>query len=297
MSRADLSSLNAGYVAEMLESYLDAPGSVPDEWRELFEHDPGAVSGLCRVLPAFCDRTDGAAPTAAIRRAAVAPRAARQRSVPGRGAPNAQRQGRAGRGAPGGRTPRPVVPSSGLSRVAATRADETLLGGVAAAMALVKAYRMHGHLAARLDPLGSEPIGDPALDESRLVPALTPALQARLPASLLRLYVEGETLLEALPLLRDVYTGSMAYEIEYISDHAERVWLRQAIESGRFRQPLDPRSDARFCAACPRRRGSSSISAGRSSGRSSSPSKGSRRSCPCSTRRSHSPPKVGRTRW
>ena len=107
-------------------------------------------------------------------------------------------------------------------------------------MALVKAYRMHGHLAARLDPLGSEPIGDPALDESRLVPPLTPELQARIPASLLRLYVEGETLLEALPLLRAVYTGSIAYEIEHISDHAERVWLRQAIESGRFRQPLGP---------------------------------------------------------
>ncbi|MCY7304307.1 MAG: hypothetical protein LH654_15015 [Thermoleophilia bacterium] len=45
MSRADLSSLNAGYVAEMLESYLDAPGSVPAEWRELFENDPGAVAG------------------------------------------------------------------------------------------------------------------------------------------------------------------------------------------------------------------------------------------------------------
>ena len=107
-------------------------------------------------------------------------------------------------------------------------------------MALVKAYRMHGHLAARLDPLGSEPMGDPALDESRLVPALTPELQSRIPASLLRLYVDGETLLEALPLLRDVYTGSIAYEIEHIADHAERVWLRQAIESGRFRQPLEP---------------------------------------------------------
>ena len=117
--------------------------------------------------------------------------------------------------------------------------DEILLGGVAAAMALVKAYRMHGHLAARLDPLGSEPMGDPALDESRLVPSLTPELQARIPASLLRLYVEGDTLLEALPLLRAVYTGSIAYEIEHISDHAERVWLRQAIESGRFRQPLE----------------------------------------------------------
>ena len=127
----------------------------------------------------------------------------------------------------------------GHRRRRAGAVDETLLGGVAAAMALVKAYRMHGHLAARLDPLGSEPMGDPALDESRLVPPLTPELQARIPASLLRLYVEGDTLLEALPLLRDVYTGSIAYEIEHISDHAERVWLRQAIESGRFRQPLD----------------------------------------------------------
>ena len=107
-------------------------------------------------------------------------------------------------------------------------------------MALVKAYRMHGHLAARLDPLGSEPMGDPALDETRLHPPLTPELQARIPAKLLRLSVPGETLLEALPRLREVYTGSIAYEIEHISDHAERVWLRKAIESGRFRQTLEP---------------------------------------------------------
>jgi 2-oxoglutarate dehydrogenase E1 component len=122
---------------------------------------------------------------------------------------------------------------------AAPAPDETLLGAIAAAMALVKAYRMHGHLAAHIDPLRSEPMGDPALDESRLVPALTPELQARIPAPLLRLSVPGETLLDALPRLREVYTGSIAYEIEHISDHAERVWLRQAIESGRFRRPLE----------------------------------------------------------
>jgi 2-oxoglutarate dehydrogenase E1 component len=116
--------------------------------------------------------------------------------------------------------------------------DDELLAGVAAAMALVKAYRTHGHLNARLDPLGSEPMGDPALDESRLRPALTPELQARIPAKLLRLYVPGETLLDVLPRLREVYTGTIAYEIEHISDHAERVWLRQAIESGRFRTQL-----------------------------------------------------------
>lgn len=117
-------------------------------------------------------------------------------------------------------------------------ADEELLGGVAAAMALVKAHRMHGHLAARLDPLGSEPVGDPALEPERLIPKLTPELQARIPASLLRLSVPAETLADALPRLRETYCGTIAYEIEHISDHERRVWLRQAIESGKYRQPL-----------------------------------------------------------
>ena len=116
--------------------------------------------------------------------------------------------------------------------------DKELLGGIAAAMALVKAFRMHGHLAARLDPLGSEPPGDPALEPERLIPKLTPELQARIPASLLRLHVEGETLADALPRLRRPTRGTIAYEIEHISDHEERVWLRQAIESGRYRRPL-----------------------------------------------------------
>ena len=58
-------------------------------------------------------------------------------------------------------------------------------------MSLVKAYRMHGHLNAHLDPLGSEPMGDPALDETRLEPPLTPELQARIPARLLRLSAPG----------------------------------------------------------------------------------------------------------
>ena len=253
MTPADLSSLNAGYVAEMLESYLDAPGSVPDEWRELFESDPGAVLGTLPGLAGLMqhDRPNGATEAPAI---AQTPATVPSPDAPDVTLPSSPVAFAAALADVPVSTPEPItgniepvsiepvsIEPGGVDGVQESgTADETLLGGVAAAMALVKAYRMHGHLAARLDPLGSEPIGDPALDESRLVPALTPALQSRLPASLLRLYVDGETLLEALPLLRDVYTGSMAYEIEYISDHAERVWLRQAIESGRFRQPLDP---------------------------------------------------------
>ena len=118
--------------------------------------------------------------------------------------------------------------------------DRELLGGVAAAMALVKAHRMHGHLAARLDPLGAEPIGDPALDPLRLEPKLTPELQARIPTSILRIHVDGDSLKEALPRLKETYCGPLGYEMEHIGDHEQRVWLRKAIESWRFRTPLEP---------------------------------------------------------
>ena len=113
-----------------------------------------------------------------------------------------------------------------------------LVEGVAAATTLIKAIRTHGHLAANLDPLGSEPVGDPALEAELLEPPLTPELQARIPASVLRVGVEGETLADVLPKLREIYCGTIAYEIEHISDHQERVWLQHAIESGRYREPL-----------------------------------------------------------
>jgi 2-oxoglutarate dehydrogenase E1 component len=130
----------------------------------------------------------------------------------------------------------------------AAAVDDELVGGVAASMALVKAFRMHGHLAAHIDPLGSEPPGDPALEPERLIPTLTPELQARIPAKLLRLYVGGETLADALPHLRETYCGAISYEIEHISDHEERVWLRQAIESGRYRAPLSAEEKERLLA-------------------------------------------------
>jgi 2-oxoglutarate dehydrogenase E1 component len=109
---------------------------------------------------------------------------------------------------------------------------------VAAAMALVKAIRNFGHLAAHLDPLGSDPPGDPALDPGPL--GLTPEIMARVPADLLRIYVPGRTLAVAYPKLQETYCGTIAYEVEHIGSHQERVWLRQVIESGDHRKPLTP---------------------------------------------------------
>ena len=206
MSTHDVDGLNAGYARLLLEDYLENPEAVPPEWRELFESGDSELvashPGLLRLLETL-ERGNGHPAPAEP----APPLAAEQ--------------------APAAEAP-PAKPEI----------DETLVGGVAAAMALVKAIRMHGHLAARLDPLGSEPMGDPALDETRLVPPLTPELQERIPAKLIRVHVPGETLKDVLPKLREVYCGTIAYEIEHISDHSERVWLRQAIESGRYRTPL-----------------------------------------------------------
>jgi 2-oxoglutarate dehydrogenase E1 component len=208
---ADVDGLNAGYAGDLLEEYLENPDAVPSEWRHLFESGESELvathPGLSRLLETLGGNGH------AVAEAAPAPEA--PPPAPEAAPPAAPRA-----------APAPEPPT-----------DE-MLGAVAAAMALIKAQRMHGHLAAHLDPLGTEPPGDPALEPERLIPKLTPELQARIPTSVLRLYVPGETLAEALPHLQETYSGTIAYEIEHISDHEKRLWLRQAIESGKYRKPL-----------------------------------------------------------
>jgi 2-oxoglutarate dehydrogenase E1 component len=201
----DVDAVNSGYARALLEEYLENPEAVPSEWRALFESGDGdlieSLPGLARLLENLRETNGHAAPAAAP---PVAP-------------------------AP---VPEPAA------EAAPAPADDELLAGVAAAMSLVKALRTHGHLAARLDPLGSEPVGDPALEPERMIPPLTPELQRRIPAGILRVHAPGETLAEVLPKLQETYSGTSAYEIEHISDHEQRVWLREAIESGRYRRPL-----------------------------------------------------------
>ena len=136
-----------------------------------------------------------------------------------------------------GPAPQPPAPSGPPAPAPVPGSDDVeLMQSVQAATALVKAYRTHGHLAAGLDPLGTEPIGDPALDPNTV--HLSEAMMRRIPSDILRIYVPGDDLAESLPYLREVYTGSLAYEIEHISSHRQRLWLRERIEGGTFREPL-----------------------------------------------------------
>ncbi|MHB1893750.1 MAG: multifunctional oxoglutarate decarboxylase/oxoglutarate dehydrogenase thiamine pyrophosphate-binding subunit/dihydrolipoyllysine-residue succinyltransferase subunit [Candidatus Dormibacteria bacterium] len=116
--------------------------------------------------------------------------------------------------------------------------NEQLMRAVAAGTSLIGAYRTHGHLAAHLDPLGSEPPGDPSLEPTSV--GLNQTLMAQVPAEILRVAVPGSTLAEALPHMRHTYCGTIAYEIEHISSHEQRTWLRSQIESGAHLARLSP---------------------------------------------------------
>ena len=139
--------------------------------------------------------------------------------------------------------PPPPAPAAAAAAAAPAAApaptaapDDEMLQAVQAATSLLKAHRTHGHLAAKLDPLGREPEGDPALDPEPL--GLSPDLMAKIPARILRMYVPGATLADALPHLRETYCGPIAYEIEHIASHRQRLWLRESIEAGEFRRAL-----------------------------------------------------------
>jgi 2-oxoglutarate dehydrogenase E1 component len=127
-------------------------------------------------------------------------------------------------------------PLASHASIGAGAPDRVPLAAMQAATSLVKAHRTHGHLGAHLDPLGSPPIGDPAMDPSTY--GLTQDLMEQIPADLLRVYVPGRNLAEVLPNLRRTYCSTIAFEIEHISSHEQRVWLREHIESGKYRPAL-----------------------------------------------------------
>jgi 2-oxoglutarate dehydrogenase E1 component len=111
---------------------------------------------------------------------------------------------------------------------------------IVGAVNLAQSIRRYGHLAARIDPLGGRPQGDPALVAA--THGVTEADLRALPANLISGAVaEGaSSMWEVVERLRAIYCSTTGYDFAHIFVPDERYWLRRAIETGRFRAPADP---------------------------------------------------------
>ncbi len=104
---------------------------------------------------------------------------------------------------------------------------------------LAESIRRYGHLAATVDPLESTPPGDPTL-----VPGthgITNADLESLPASLVGgpVSLASTTAFEAIEKLRRIYCSTSGFDYSHVFVPAERAWLRDAAESGRFLPDVD----------------------------------------------------------
>jgi len=103
----------------------------------------------------------------------------------------------------------------------------------------VRHIRDFGHRAARLDPLGSEPPGDPTLDPTFY--RITDEDLETLPSLIIGGPIAERTsnAREAVDELRSIYCDTTGYDFGHVHDPEERFWLRESVESGRFRKRME----------------------------------------------------------
>ena len=110
---------------------------------------------------------------------------------------------------------------------------------IVAASTLAHAIRSRGHLGAHLDPLGSEPLGDPALLTETY--GINDEDLAQLPPNVVGGHsAEGaRNALEAIANLRAMYSGTISYEFDQVKSPLERGWLRDAVGLQLYRTSSD----------------------------------------------------------
>ncbi|HEX6818991.1 MAG TPA: 2-oxoglutarate dehydrogenase E1 component [Ktedonobacterales bacterium] len=206
---------NEAYALELYERYRQDPNAVDAATRDYFErHGPPPDAG-------------GASSNGAIITAtATLPTTATPAVPPSAPAPYFHQPPTS---ASGGAVP--VGPAAEISSPAGVVT-------IVLAARLARSIREYGHLAASVDPLGSLPPGDPMLDPA--THGITEAELAALPASIVwpNAGPDYGSCLDALRALRAIYCGEIGYEFDHVQDFTERAWLHEAVESGRYREPL-----------------------------------------------------------
>jgi len=208
---------NAAYIAELHARWVSDPGAVDPSFAAVFAamddeavavlHDASGASWAPRS--GLTQEQEAAAPSRSAAPSA-APRAAAKPA--GDAAPASTEQLRAA-------------------------ADDSLR-----AMQLIRAYRVRGHLEARLDPLGLQ-IPKPHKD---LDPATygfssgdldRPIYLGRAVSVLLG--TEIASVRQITEALRTAYCGPIGVEFMHVQDPAQREWLQERIEGSRWRDSFD----------------------------------------------------------
>jgi 2-oxoglutarate dehydrogenase E1 component len=206
MSQIDQASFlygsNATFIAELYSRYLADPASVDESWRRFFAE-------LRDEAPAVLAELQGAdwAPN--------------QTSVVGNGHPaGGNGKGRAAAPAAGSELPKD------LAEIRSATLDSVR------ALMLIRAYRIRGHLEAKLDPLG--------LEKREEHPELDPKTYGFTEADLDRpifidnvLGLETATPREILAILRETYCNHIGVEYMHIQDPAEKAWIQERVEGPR----------------------------------------------------------------
>ncbi|MGE0716664.1 MAG: 2-oxoglutarate dehydrogenase E1 component [Alphaproteobacteria bacterium] len=204
-----LSGANAPFIAELYERYLESPGSVEPAWAQFFR-------GL---------QEDGAAVLRDLRGASWAPRPT------GIIAPVNGHAAAAAAAAAAGQIRPSLANASDETRQAIQASIRALM--------LIRVYRVRGHLAAQLDPLG--------LEKRPAHADLDPASFGFDEDDLDRpIYIDGvlgrdqATLREIVQILRATYCQHVGVEYMHIMDPEERVWIQERIEGERNQTDFTP---------------------------------------------------------
>ncbi len=194
-----LSGTNAAYLEVMQAQFAKDPASVPDDWREFFNRDGEAMAA---PRPSW-QRQDWPVKTNGELTSALT----------------------------GDWPDEAVIADKHKARSPGISQDQVraaTLDSIRALM-MIRAFRIRGHLAADLDPLGIEKRGP--------WPELDPASYGFGPDDMDRpifidnvLGLESATIAQMLEILRRTYCSTFAIEFMHISNPEQKSWLQQRIE-------------------------------------------------------------------
>jgi 2-oxoglutarate dehydrogenase E1 component len=200
--------INAGFVEDLHAQYLQAPGSVDDHWRKYFESlTVGHGAPIAQPVPA----TNGTTPNGTATNGAIA---------------KAYTNG--------------AGPLTNAVAAAVVAREDRYAAAVMASRVqqLVNAYRVRGHLFARIDPLGQPPEAAPELELSNF--ELTQAdYDDELPTAGIGGMPPRATLRQIIAHLSETYCQSIGVEYTHVEDPEARDWLQNAMESSRNKAKLD----------------------------------------------------------